>query len=100
MWLFMLGTLQSMAARITVESKTGICIPALCCSQLVVSFLLVLIAAGIATTAALVVLRHDRGTDALNLLVLLFDLLCIRLGVRVEPRLPVLERVHDLFLFL
>mmetsp|Transcript_109647 Transcript_109647/g.340299 ORF Transcript_109647/g.340299 Transcript_109647/m.340299 type:complete len:677 (+) Transcript_109647:253-2283(+) len=63
--------------------------------------LLVLVSAATATAASAartVVLGHDGRADALDLLVLLFDLLRICLWVRVHPRLAVLERIHDLFL--
>merc|ERR1739848_627721 len=49
-----------------------------------------------ATAARTVVLRHDGRTDALDLLLLLLDLLCLRLRVRVKPRLPILQGIHDL----
>merc|ERR1719401_1576482 len=69
-------------------------------SQLVMRLILVLLTACITaaatTTASTVVLRHDGRANALNLLVLLLDLLCISLRVRVHPRLAVLESVHDL----
>merc|ERR1719401_2287495 len=71
-------------------------------SQLVMRLVLVLLTACVTaattTTASTVVLRHDGCADALNLLVLLLDLLRVGLGVRVHPRLAVLESVHDLLL--
>merc|ERR1719218_277215 len=53
-----------------------------------------------AASTALVVLRHDRGADALNLLLLLLDLLGICLRVGVQPRLTVLDSIHDLLFLL
>merc|ERR1719190_142838 len=50
------------------------------------------------TTTSTVVLRHDGCANALNLLVLLLDLLRVGLRVRVHPRLAILESVHDLLL--
>merc|ERR1711966_503453 len=52
------------------------------CSELIVSLILILIAAA-ATAARTVVLGHDRRADALDLLVLLLDLLGLRLGVHL-----------------
>merc|ERR1712176_435321 len=62
---------------------------------------LVVLAAGSITTAATctIVLGNDGRTDALDFLVLLFDLLCISLRVRVNPRLAILQSIHN-FLFL
>merc|ERR1712166_698164 len=69
--------------------------------QLVMRLLLILLATGVATTTAtLVVLGDNRGTDAFDLLVFLLNLLGVGLRVRVQPRLAVLERVHDFFFFL
>mmetsp|Transcript_65145 Transcript_65145/g.169278 ORF Transcript_65145/g.169278 Transcript_65145/m.169278 type:complete len:661 (-) Transcript_65145:54-2036(-) len=65
--------------------------------------LLILIAAAAHATASAtlaVVLGHNGGADALHLLVLLLDLLGIRLRVRVQPGLAILEGVHDLLLLL
>merc|ERR1711957_1058111 len=60
--------------------------------QLVMRLFLVLLATRVAAaTATLVVLGHNRGADAFNLLVLLLDLLGVGLWVRVEPRLPVMS---------
>merc|ERR1719401_1591598 len=71
-------------------------------SQLVMRLILVLLTACITaattTAASTVVLRHDGRANALDLLVLLLDLLCISLRVRVHPGLAVLESVHDLLL--
>merc|ERR1712113_1316045 len=69
-------------------------------SQLIMGLLLILFIATSATTTAAslaVVLGYDGCTNTLHLLVLLFDLLCIRLRVRVEPRLAILQCIHDLF---
>merc|ERR1711937_232483 len=66
-------------------------------SQLVVRLLLILITAATTATST-VVLRHDGRAHALNLLVLLLDLLGIGLRIRVNPRLPVLDGVHDFLL--
>merc|ERR1711937_1136111 len=65
-------------------------------SQLVVRLLLIITAA--ATAASTVVLRHDGRAHTLDLLVLLLDLLGIGLRVRVYPRLPILDRIHDFLL--
>merc|ERR1719440_463597 len=57
---------------------------------------LILISATTATTAAgTVVLGHDGCADALDLLVLLLDLLSIGLWVGVNPGLAVLEGIKD-----
>merc|ERR1712003_458523 len=70
-------------------------------SQLVVRLVLVLLVATAAATAArAVVLGDDWRADALDLLVLLLDLFRVCLWVRVEPRLTVLESIHDLLLLL
>merc|ERR1719146_537092 len=66
---------------------------------------LILIALVIATTAATtatlaVVLRDDWCANALNLLVLVLDLLGICLRVRVQPLLAILERILDLLLLI
>merc|ERR1719193_409864 len=63
---------------------------------------LVLLPAGPGATGAAgaVVLRDDRGADALDLLVFLLDLLGVGLRIRIQPRLAVLQRVHDLLLLL
>merc|ERR1719235_2848400 len=66
-------------------------------SQLVVRLLLILITAA-ATAASTVVLRHDGRAHTLDLLVLLLDLLGIGLRVRVYPRLPILDGIHDFLL--
>merc|ERR1712070_1023658 len=67
--------------------------------QLIVSLILVLIAT-ISTSTSLVVLGHDRGTDTLDLLVLLLHLLGISLWVRLDPLLTLLDSLHDLLLLL
>merc|ERR1719146_363127 len=66
---------------------------------------LILIALVIATTAATtatlaVVLRDDWCANALNLLMLVLDLLGICLGVRIQPLLAILERILDLLLLI
>merc|ERR1719171_2716986 len=62
-------------------------------------FIALVIAAAATTTATLaVVLRDDWCANALNLLVLVLDLLSICLRVRVQPLLAVLERILDLLL--
>merc|ERR1719235_701240 len=66
-------------------------------SQLVVRLLLILITAA-ATAASTVVLRHDGRAHTLDLLVLLLDLLGIGLRIRVYPRLPILDGIHDFLL--
>merc|ERR1719426_535983 len=54
-----------------------------------------------ASTRALVVLLDDRAADALDLLLLLLDLLRVRIRVRGKPILAVLDRiVHGLILVL
>merc|ERR1719460_552485 len=65
--------------------------------ELVVRIIVVLIivAATAAASAALVVLLDDRGADALDLLLLLLDLLRIGLRVAREPVLPILDGVVD-----
>merc|ERR550537_1407342 len=70
------------------------------CSELVVRVLLLLLVPTTAASATLVVLRDDGRADALDLLLLLLDLLRLRLGVRIEPGLAVLDGVHDLLLLL
>merc|ERR1712187_174050 len=70
-------------------------------SQLVMRLILVLLTTRVTaatSTASTIVLRHDGCANALDLLVLLLDLLRISLRVRVHPRLAVLESVHDLLL--
>merc|ERR1719379_2872896 len=47
------------------------------------------------TTGALVVLLDDRGADALDLLLLLLDLLSVGLRVAREPVLPILDGIID-----
>merc|ERR1712087_499583 len=72
-------------------------------SELVMRLVLIVIASAASTVAATtltIVLRHDWRANALDLLLLLLDFLRVRLGVRVQPRLAVLERVGDLFLLL
>merc|ERR1712127_758675 len=73
-------------------TKTGPCGGG--CSELVVGLVLVLVAAA----ALAVVLGHDGRANALHLLVLLLDLLGVGLGIRVQPRLAVLQGVEDLLL--
>merc|ERR1719460_127559 len=65
--------------------------------ELVVRLVIVVVVVGaLATTAAaLVVLLDDRGADALDLLLLLLDLLCVSLRVAREPVLTILDRVVD-----
>merc|ERR1719197_2257577 len=60
-------------------------------------FLLIFITAA-ATATRTVVLRDDGRAHTLNLLVLFLDLLCISLRIRVQPRLPILDRIHDFLL--
>merc|ERR1719171_418595 len=60
----------------------------------------VIITATTATAALAVVLRDDWCADALNLLVLVLDLLCICLWVRIKPFLAILERILDLLLLI
>merc|ERR1712066_110044 len=70
-------------------------------SQLVVRLLLVLgIIATTTTTPGTVVLGYDGSANAFHLLVLLLNLLRIRLGIGIEPRLTVLEGIHDLLFLL
>merc|ERR1712048_1549057 len=66
------------------------------------SLLLVVVAttASAASATRTIVLGDDRRTDALDLLVLLLYLLGVRLRVRVQPRLPILEGIHDFLLLL
>merc|ERR1711862_355998 len=47
-----------------------------------------------------VVLGNDWSTNALDLFVLLFDFFGVSLGVGVDPRLTVLQCVHDLLLLI
>merc|ERR1719160_679729 len=71
--------------------------------KLVVRLIIVILVLIITTTAtgALVVLLDDRAADALDLLLLLLDLLRVRIRVRGEPVLAVLDRiVHGLLLVL
>merc|ERR1719460_2858041 len=66
-------------------------------SELVVRLvvvILIVVATG-APTAALVVLLDDRGADALDLLLLLLDLLRVGLRVAREPVLPILDGIVD-----
>merc|ERR1712194_741633 len=69
-------------------------------SQFIVRFLLVLLitATTLAATAGLIILRHDGGADAFDLLLLLLNLLGLRLWVRVEPGLAILQGIPDLLL--
>merc|ERR1712190_336680 len=69
--------------------------------QLIVCFLLILLSstAPAATATSTIVLGNDRRTNALNLLVLLLDFFSICLWVRIQPRLPIFERVENLLLF-
>merc|ERR1719428_314731 len=72
-------------------------------SKLIMGLILIalVISAAAATTAALaVVLRDDWRADALDLLVLVLDLLGICLRVRVQPLLAILERILDLLLLI
>merc|ERR1719333_1213445 len=62
--------------------------------RLIVIVLVVIVRAA-AATAALVVLLDDRGADALNLLLLLLDLLRVGLRVAREPVLPILDGIVD-----
>merc|ERR1711871_1543312 len=67
--------------------------------RLVVVVVLVVVAA--TGAGALVVLLDDRAADALDLLLLLLDLLRVRIRVRGKPVLAVLDRiVHGLLLVL
>merc|ERR1712051_721386 len=71
-------------------------------SQLVVCLLLVLLIATAAatTTASTIVLGHYRRANALDLFVFLLYLLGVCLRVGIQPRLAVLEGIHNLlFLF-
>merc|ERR1719428_1833364 len=70
-------------------------------SKLIMGLILIalVISAAAATTATLaVVLRDDWRADALDLLVLVLDLLSICLRVRVQPLLTILECILDLLL--
>merc|ERR1712039_137599 len=69
--------------------------------EFVVSFFFVLVTATCtsATTSSTIILGDNRGANAFDFFMLLFDFLGIRLGVRVQPRLAVLQCVHDFFLF-
>merc|ERR1719506_997038 len=55
----------------------------------------VVIRAAAAAAGALVVLLDDRGADALDLLLLLLDLLSVGLRVAREPVLPILDGIID-----
>merc|ERR550514_157279 len=68
-------------------------------SELVMCLIVVIFVVIRATTAAaLVVLLDDRGADALDLLLLLLDLLRVSLRVAREPVLPILDSIVDGFL--
>merc|ERR1712051_1040063 len=69
-------------------------------SQLVVCLLLVLLitTATSAAAASTIVLGHYRRANALDLLVFLLDLLGVCLRVGVQPRLAILEGIHNLLL--
>merc|ERR1712157_402317 len=70
-------------------------------SELIMRLILILLATtAAATSTCAVVLGYNRCADALNFLVLLLDLLGICLWIRVQPRLTILESIHDLLLFL
>merc|ERR1712072_236004 len=71
-------------------------------SKLIMSFFFVLLATftSATTTSCTIVLGNDGSADALHLLVLLLDLLCISFRIGIKPRLTVLQCVHNLFLFL
>merc|ERR1712046_67053 len=72
-------------------------------SKLIVGFLFVLFAtftSATTTTSCTIVLGNDGCTDAFYFLMLLLDLLCVCLGIGIYPRLSILQRVHDLLLFL
>merc|ERR1712066_741196 len=71
-------------------------------SQLIMRLILVLLIATAAAAAATctVVLRYNWRADALNFLVLLLDLFRVCLWIRVQPRLTILEGIHNLLLFL
>merc|ERR1712204_60468 len=71
-------------------------------SELIMCLFLVVLATGSITTTATctIVLRNGWRTDAFYLLVLLFDLLCISLRVRVNPRLTILQSTHNFLLLL
>merc|ERR1719191_1556138 len=60
--------------------------------------IVVLIVVSSAPAAALVVLLDDRGADALDLLLLLLDLLRIGLRVARQPVLPILDGIVDALL--
>merc|ERR1719460_3609761 len=66
-------------------------------SELVMRLVIVVFVVISATTAAaaLVVLLDDRGADALDLLLLLLDLLRVGLRVAREPVLPILDGIVD-----
>merc|ERR1719395_262857 len=84
-----------------IRHRTGA--PAWSCLELVVSLVVVVLIVIVATTGtgALVVLLDDRAADALDLLLLLLDLLRVRIRVRGQPILAVLDRiVHGLLLVL
>merc|ERR1712192_273087 len=68
--------------------------------QLIMCLVFVIFSATCVATTLPVVLRHDRGADALNLLMLLLHLLSVSLWIRVKPRLSIFQRVHNLLFFL
>merc|ERR1719183_1919264 len=70
--------------------------------ELIVGFLLVIITTSIAATAATstIVLGDDWRANAFHLFVLLFHFLSISLRIGVDPRLTILQCVHDLLLLL
>merc|ERR1711988_783367 len=70
--------------------------------QLIVGFLFVFLTATstAATATGTVVLGNDGCADTLDFLVLLLHFFCIGLWVGIDPRLAILECIHDLLLLL
>mmetsp|Transcript_115876 Transcript_115876/g.188776 ORF Transcript_115876/g.188776 Transcript_115876/m.188776 type:complete len:246 (-) Transcript_115876:1105-1842(-) len=70
--------------------------------QLIVGLLLIFFGASTATTATTctIVLGNNGSTNAFNFLVFLFDLFCICLRIGIDPRLTILQGIHDLLFLL
>merc|ERR1711970_1192341 len=71
--------------------------------ELIMSFILIFFHATTATTAAatsLVVLGNDWRANTLHFLLLFLDFFCVCLRVGIQPRLTILQGLHDLFLLI
>merc|ERR1712129_360077 len=71
-------------------------------SQFIVRLLFILLPAActITTTTGTVVLGDDGSANAFDLLVLFLNFLCISLRIGVNPRLAILQCIHNLLLLL